>query len=380
MSAKIKLWAYAVLVILAIWFGFAFHSNYTAISSHAGLSSTNETAEASSTSNRPDATTNAAAPLGQTNVSSPGTNSITSSNETVQTTNETVQTNGLAATNQPVADGAASNAVEQTTNVAALPPVSPASSNAAASPAPQAAQPGPAPVRSGRTVGYLAALVLVLSGLGVLIAHDVTQFMGGRAVDFLFNDRGDGVREPEYEDAEQVWAKGDFLEAIQMLRDYLKKNPREQHVALRIAEIYEKDLHNFLAAALEYEEVLKNKLPPERWGWAAIHLCNLYSRMGQPAKSIPLLERIASEYPKTAAAKKARIRLGLVEPEAKEEQPAEVEAEASSQPSHDGSQSAPFEVVDPGDQPLFEEELPAEEEPPPPERKSNLPPGFRPKK
>ena len=56
------------------------------------------------------------------------------------------------------------------------------------------------------------------------------------------------------------------------MREYLLKNPREQHVSLRIAEIYEKDLANPLAAALEYEEVLKQKLPAERWGWAAIHL------------------------------------------------------------------------------------------------------------
>src|SRR2546429_1455339 len=49
-----------------------------------------------------------------------------------------------------------------------------------------------------------------------------------------------------------LFRSGNFLEAIQLMRDYLKQNPREQHVALRIAEIYEKDLQNFLAAALEY--------------------------------------------------------------------------------------------------------------------------------
>ncbi len=100
-----------------------------------------------------------------------------------------------------------------------------------------------------------------------------------------------------------------------MLRDYLKKNPRELHAALRIAEIYEKDLKNYLAAALEYEEVLKHKLPPERWGWAAIHLCNLYSKLNHQDKTLNLLHRIVNEYPKTAAAKKARTRLGLAEPE-----------------------------------------------------------------
>jgi hypothetical protein len=94
-----------------------------------------------------------------------------------------------------------------------------------------------------------------------------------------------------------------------MMREYLQKNPREQHVALRIAEIYEKDLHNPLAAALEYEEVLKQKLAPERWGWAAIHLCNLYGKLNQHDKSVQLLRRIENEYGTTAAAEKARKRL-----------------------------------------------------------------------
>jgi TolA-binding protein len=147
--------------------------------------------------------------------------------------------------------------------------------------------------------------------LGLLIAHDASQFFGNRSVDFIFNDKGEGMRSPEYDEAEQTWANGDHLAAIQMMREYLRKNPREQYVALRIAEIYEKDLRNYLAATLEYEEVLKHKIEPERWGWAAIHLCNLYSKTGKMDKSVALLRRIESEYGETAAAEKARKRLAL---------------------------------------------------------------------
>src|SRR5208283_2955686 len=134
-----------------------------------------------------------------------------------------------------------------------------------------------------------------------------------QAVDFLLNDVGESPHDPEYERAEAEWANGKFLDAIQMMRDFLKKHPREIHAALRIAEIYEKDLNNPLAAALEYEEVLKHKLSSERWGWAAIHLCNLYSRLGQQPKALALLRRIVEEYPRVAAAKKARAHLGLPE-------------------------------------------------------------------
>jgi len=97
-------------------------------------------------------------------------------------------------------------------------------------------------------------------------------------------------------------------------------------VALRIDEIYEKDLGNYLAAALEYEEILKKKLSAERWGWAAIHLANLYSgKLKKSQQAVDLLQRIVAEYGQTAAAKKARERLlaeGIALPELPEEQSA----------------------------------------------------------
>jgi len=189
-----------------------------------------------------------------------------------------------------------------------------------------------------------AGLVLSLVGLGLLVANDVSHFVSGRAMKVFYNEEGEGVANPDYEKAEEEWAKGNFLDAIQLLRDYLKLNPREQHVALRIAEIYEKDLQNFLAAALEYEEVLKQKLPPERWGWAAVHLCNLYSsKLNQSDKAIILLRRIVTEYGETAAAEKARKRLTQLEEEGVE---------------------------------LPQAEMPPEPAP----QASNLPPGFAPKK
>lgn len=159
-----------------------------------------------------------------------------------------------------------------------------------------------------------AGLVFSLVGLAILIGHDVSHFIGDRALKTLYNDDGAGLTTPEYEKAEEEWNNGNFLEALRLMREHLAKHPREQHVALRIAEIYEKDLHNPLAAALEYEEILKQKLPPERWGWAAIHLCNLYTgKLGQPEKSFDLLRRIVADYGHTAAAAKARNRLAQLE-------------------------------------------------------------------
>jgi hypothetical protein len=233
-------------------------------------------------------------------------------------------------------------------------------------------------------VGYLGGLVGALIVLGLLAAYDVTHYLGSRSVDYLFDDVGEGMRDPEYERAEQTWVNGKPLEAIQMMREYLEKNPREQHVALRIAEIYEKDLRNYVAASMEYEEVLKKKLPPERWGWAAIHLCNLYSRMGQQDKMKALLERIARDYPQTAAAKKARQNLGMPELQEKEGENAAASA-ASPEKTPEGDNDAMGQVFDLDEMTAAPDDS---AQPPPsaaakgapsPERpaKSNLPPGFR---
>ena len=200
--------------------------------------------------------------------------------------------------------------------------------------------------RTGRMMGYGVAGFFALIGLSVLIGYDVSRFFANRFEELIFNDDLKGVHNPDYEEAEEAWKRGEHLDAIQLMRDFYKRNPREAHVALRIAEIYEENLGNYLAAALEYEEVLKKRLPAERWGWAAIHLANLYSgKLNKMDSATKLLHRIVTEYGQTAAAKKARERLGIPEPIASYEPPSD--------------QSPP--------------------DSPPSESPSNLPPGFRPK-
>ncbi|HMJ91598.1 MAG TPA: hypothetical protein VK530_17375 [Candidatus Acidoferrum sp.] len=200
----------------------------------------------------------------------------------------------------------------------------------------------------GRMVTYGLGLLVFFLGLAALIGYEVAHFLGTRAQQSLFTDDGQPDN-PEYEKAEQMWTNGQYLESVRAMREYLDKNPREQYVALRIAEIYEENLNNPLAAALEYEEVLKKKLPAERWGWAAIHLANIYSgKLSQSEKAIALLRRIDAEYGQTAAAKKARERLLQIDPDF---------------------------VPTPQAMPEAQEEVSSEPAPP----ASNLPPGFRPK-
>lgn len=209
----------------------------------------------------------------------------------------------------------------------------------------------PQPIGSNHLGLWTALFLGSLIGLGFLIASDVSHYLGNRTLKALYNDEGEGQQNPEYDKAEEMWASGNHLEAVKMMREYLAANPREQHVAIRIAEIYEKDLKNNLAAALEYEEVLKHKLPAERWGWAAIHLCNLYFRLNQEQKGFTLLRRIVNEYPNTAAAEKARTRLE------------QVDGSIPSEPMPDAPASTALR-----------------EQPPAAGPATNLPPGFRPKK
>ena len=217
-----------------------------------------------------------------------------------------------------------------------------------------------APASKSAAFMYLGLFVVFLVLLAALGAWDFTQYLGNRAErsvmasDFLLPS------DPDYEAAEAEWSKGNHLDAINLMRAYLSRNPNEQHVAIRIAEIYEKDLNNYLAAALELEEVLTKKLPREKWGWTAIHLVNLYSgKLNQSSKALQVLERIARDYPDTGAAKKARQRLGLREPD---ETPASDRSPAASSSSSAGTTTTTIAAAEP----------PAED--------PNLPKGFRAKK
>jgi TolA-binding protein len=260
---------------------------------------------------------------------------VVNTNLVAERTNILAENTGAAVdTNAVPAEPAANTETNQTNVAAAGAPVKPGGTP-------------PAPSFSySKMISYLLLCAAGFVGLAFLVARDIAHFFALKAEQAMFND--DGVpADPEYEQAEELWKDGRYLEAIQGMREYLQKHPREQYVALRIAEIYETNLSNPLAAALEYEEVLKKNLPPERWGWAAIHLANIYSgALNQPEKAVALLHRIDAEYGTTSAANKARERLIQIDPTF-------VPAAAAAVPA-----------------------AAAESEAPAP---SNLPPGFRPK-
>jgi tetratricopeptide (TPR) repeat protein len=159
---------------------------------------------------------------------------------------------------------------------------------------------------------WFGLFLLSIIVLGVLCAYEIRKFFGSRAERWILEGRAHSGPVPELQEAERVRASGEPLDAIRLLREYLQANPYELRAMARIAEIYRYDLKNDLAAALEYEELLKHKLPDDQWAWSALHLAKLYGRLSEYEKSVALLERLDTDYGHTIAGRRAKKALQQV--------------------------------------------------------------------
>jgi len=165
---------------------------------------------------------------------------------------------------------------------------------------------GAAGASKSRMIAALGAFVAVAIVLGLLCAYDVSRYFGRRAERWILQGGDPVLPAAELEEAEKLRKRGESLDAIRLLREVLQNYPDQLDLMSRIAEIYNYDLKNYLAAALEYEELLKHKLPDEKWGWAALHLAKLYGRLNEADKALALLERLETQYGHTLAARRAR--------------------------------------------------------------------------
>ena len=163
-------------------------------------------------------------------------------------------------------------------------------------------------------MGYFAGMLISILTFAFFVARDVGNLAGSRFAVGYYNKSAKSEKADLYEEAEQLWADGAYIESIDSLRNYIEKYPGEFHAHQRIAEIYENDLASYRAAAMEYESILTMELSPKRWGWAAIHLCNLYSgKLGETEKALALLRRVADECADTTPGEKARDRLNKID-------------------------------------------------------------------
>src|SRR3954471_18243733 len=172
MTQQLKIGAYAVLVICAIWFGFGFVRNLAAVnaSQDTNAGGTNEVSAVAT--NQSDAATNDLA-----------------GEESALTNKSTTATSSNSAT-----------AVARSKK----------RSNPASAPASRGS-------RTAAAMTYGAGLFAVILCLGLLVAHDVSRFAAHRFEKLIFDEDLEGAKDPEYDEAEKVWANGDHLQAIQLM-------------------------------------------------------------------------------------------------------------------------------------------------------------------
>lgn len=160
--------------------------------------------------------------------------------------------------------------------------------------------------------GIAFAVLFVITGFG--FAHhagDFLRFDLGQKIDTVEEVSDD--REL-FEKAEYMVLKGKHLDAIELLRRVLELDPNHFEAQLRIAEIYDKNLENYQVAIGEYEAAIKHEFDPERWSWAAVRLCNLYSgKMGDTNRAIRLMRELADKHPHSGGAAKVQKRLAMID-------------------------------------------------------------------
>src|SRR5437867_1243624 len=121
----------------------------------------------------------------------------------------------VAATNLVVTNAAATTAAA--TNAAATNAPATNATTVSQSPAVEDGVARKASPRMGRFMAFAVAGFFGVVCLAILIAHDVSRFLATRVENFIFNDDLKGVRDPAYDEAEAVWAQGDYLDSIQLM-------------------------------------------------------------------------------------------------------------------------------------------------------------------
>ena len=160
--------------------------------------------------------------------------------------------------------------------------------------------------------GVAFAVLFTITGFG--FAHQAGDFLRfdlGKKIDYV--DEVSSTDEM-YEKAEYQILKGKHVAGIELLRKVLVNDPDHFEAQLRIAEVYDKDLNNFEAAANEYSLALKHEFHPERWSWAAVRLCNIYSgKLKDSNSAIRMMRQLVEKHPHTGGAAKVRKRLDMID-------------------------------------------------------------------
>ena len=166
---------------------------------------------------------------------------------------------------------------------------------------------------ASRALALFAVYLITGIALALVVAWDVSHFFGWQAERLFLGGGSVASFTPVLWKAERLRKQTEPLEAIRALRDYLTAHPRQWRIAVRIAEIYQHDLANPLAAALEYEEILRRRLPRPARAWLMVRLAACYLLLRRTDESAEMFRRVMAEFPRTPAAGKAMRRLARME-------------------------------------------------------------------
>lgn len=160
--------------------------------------------------------------------------------------------------------------------------------------------------------GVVFAILFVITGFS--FAHQAGDFLRfdlGKKIDYVDEVTSDAEL---YEKAEYQILKGKHVAGIELLRTVLANDPNHFEAQLRIAEVYDKNLENYEVAATEYVAALKHEFHPERWSWAAVRLCNIYSgKLGDSNSAIRVMRQLVDKHPLSGGAAKVKKRLDMID-------------------------------------------------------------------
>ena len=161
---------------------------------------------------------------------------------------------------------------------------------------------------------YLAIACLPSAFIVIVLSKVVAEFLIG-ARDFMGFSKKDSIEEME-EQLEALIVAGKFQEAINLLRERMKKYSKDHRYNSEIATISLMYLKDYKTALEEFKEVLKKTNNEEAVVFALYRMVDIYLMyMDDRKNALECLQRIIKNYPSSEFAKSAKIRLEFLEAE-----------------------------------------------------------------
>jgi len=156
---------------------------------------------------------------------------------------------------------------------------------------------------------YFGVVILLVVGIGVIIALSLIPAIGDRIGAFFYNP-GEQIEKDPHADAMACMAQGDYGGAIKEYFKACDANQMDTHALSEIAHIYCDKLQDSAAAGATLEEALKREWPDEESVFLRNRLVDVYWNYQRDAiRARELLIQIAENLPETRYAANAQHRL-----------------------------------------------------------------------